>query len=158
MFLFLVFFLKHFQVINCLWESTIKSCHGFILFYSTKAFLTPNQVWEIFVNISFSSDLNSEYHSKLRQLSSKFLTTLRKSVNRVPNFIANYTVRPSLPYFDPLIFTHFDVDLDMSLENSASSNLLELMSKQTKISSIRSLYKNSRRVCFLDCKYHVKLP
>lgn len=57
--------IKHFQVVKCLRESAIKFSHGFIQFDPAKAFLTSDQVSEIFGNNSLSSGLNSEYHSKL---------------------------------------------------------------------------------------------
>lgn len=73
--------------------------------------------------------------------------------------MVNHVVEPSPSYFDPLTFTHSDVDLDLGLENMYRLESLGIDEKSNQ-GSIDTLYiqKFLDGICFQDGKYHVELP
>ena len=85
--------------------------------------------------------------------------SLIKIVKNVPESVVNHIVDPTPSYFDPLLHTHSDLDLDIGLENVYKLESIGIC-EETDQGSIDIIYNNRflESIEFKEGKYHIEIP
>src|SRR5215469_10128043 len=148
--------LRQFTFINCLNGKAIKTEFGVIPFGPVISFLTPNQIDDKF-KPDRRIELNHSTKNRNRNRNRK-ANKLKNQETETGSMIINTILNPVSTYFDPLMYTHTETDLDLGIE---SLYKLESMGiKDTNMGSIDEIlikqFEDS--IEYRDNKYYVALP